>query len=403
MRDCRESLGLLVAVCFAALLAAPASGATPLVFRPVDDGTINARAPRHSYGDATRLWVSRHPRRVAYLKFVVSGLSGAPTDARLRLWALSTSDERGVDVRTVPSRRWHEARLKWWSAPRWGAIVDHHTRFRPGWMTFDVSAVVRGNGTYAFALTTKGHRRLTFASSEGSQEHAPRLVVEPPSGSPTPPPGGGGGAPSLSGPSTTQPPGFTPLSDQAAAAHVRPAAETRSGNATANHTLPTPGQLASFRSASSEPYSNLVTGAFSGTTDEIIQWAAWKWGLDEDVMRAVAVQESEWRQSAVGDGGVSFGLFQVKTQLAGGDGWPGTLPLARDSTAFNADYYGRAMRSCYDGRETWLGSPYRAGDFWGCIGWWFSGDWHDSGAESYVASVKKWLAERTWEQPGFPD
>jgi hypothetical protein len=33
---------------------------------------------------------------------------------------------------------------------------------------------------------------------------------------------------------------------------------------------------------------------------------------------------------------------------------------------------------------------------WGCVGSWFSGGWYDSGANSYVASVKNWLAQKTW-------
>jgi soluble lytic murein transglycosylase-like protein len=33
--------------------------------------------------------------------------------------------------------------------------------------------------------------------------------------------------------------------------------------------------------------------SFRGTTDEIIRWAAWKWGIDEDLLRAVAARESD--------------------------------------------------------------------------------------------------------------
>ena len=80
-----------------------------------------------------------------------------------------------------------------------------------------------------------------------------------------------------------------------------------------------------------------VDGNFTGTTDEIIQWAACRWGFDEDTVRAQAVQESFWRQDAVGDfaNGIyqSHGLLQVKTTLH-----HGTDPLATVSTAFNVDY-----------------------------------------------------------------
>ena len=141
-----------------------------------------------------------------------------------------------------------------------------------------------------------------------------------------------------------------------------------------------------------------MSGHFVGSTDEIIQWAAWKWGVDEDVIRAVAVTESGWHQDAVAGDGITFGLMQVKTPLGGGgNGWPGTFPLARDSTPFNVDSYGRAFRSCYDGRETWLAGGYSAGNGWGCVGLWFSGDWLDSGAAAYIARVKQHLAARPWE------
>jgi hypothetical protein len=196
----------------------------------------------------------------------------------------------------------------------------------------------------------------------------------------------------------TKPPGFRPLSDRAAGARVRRRAEIHPGNARANHVRPTRRQIAAFRAASHEPYTRAVTGAFRGTTDEIIQWAAWKWGLNTDVVRAAAVQESDWDQGTVGDGGVTFGLLQVKTQLATGNaGWPGTFPLARRSTAFNADYYGRAFRSCLNGRERWLGRRYRRGDVWGCVGLWYSGDWYDRDAIGYIKLVKRWFRERRWQ------
>jgi len=39
-----------------------------------------------------------------------------------------------------------------------------------------------------------------------------------------------------------------------------------------------------------------VDGQFSGTTDEIIQWAACKWGLPDNYLRAEADTESTWFQ-----------------------------------------------------------------------------------------------------------
>lgn len=103
---------------------------------------------------------------------------------------------------------------------------------------------------------------------------------------------------------------FTPLSDQAAAADVIPTPENRPGNDAANSYLPTAAQLQAFYAATDSnanniladnPYLRSVTGHCAGTTDEIIQWAAWKWGVPEDWLRAQYVVESYWRQSTLGN------------------------------------------------------------------------------------------------------
>ncbi len=196
--------------------------------------------------------------------------------------------------------------------------------------------------------------------------------------------------------------GAPALSDAAAARLVRRSRwEPRPDNAAANRHMPSAADLDYFRAHSEMPYKGEVTGAFSGTTDEIIQWAAYKHRLDPNLLRAVAAIESWWHMSTIGDSGDSFGLFQIRRPYHCCDF------LAANDTAFNADYYGAIIRSYYDGREGWLntvsgnGAPYRAGDLWGSVGAWFSGRWHDAGAERYVARVKQYLRERVWRQPGF--
>ena len=196
--------------------------------------------------------------------------------------------------------------------------------------------------------------------------------------------------------------GMAPLSDLAAARLVhRSPWEPRHDNGAANRRVPSSADLAYFRAHSEMPYKAQVTGAFTGTTDEIIQWAAYKHRLDPNLLRAVAAVESWWHMWTNGDNGDSFGLFQIRRPYHCCDF------LAAGDTAFNADYYGAIIRAYYDGRQTWLstvtgnGAPYRAGDLWGSVGAWFSGRWHDPGAQRYVAKVKKYLRERVWRQPGF--
>jgi hypothetical protein len=149
-----------------------------------------------------------------------------------------------------------------------------------------------------------------------------------------------------------------------------------------------------------------VKGDFAGTTDEIIQWAACKWGLSADVVRAQAFVESTWDQQAVAgkrdDPAVcptglqppcptAFGLMQLRSISQ-----PGTYPLSVTSTAFNVDYALAFQRACLDG-VSWIGAQTK-GDVWGCIGLYKSGKWHDADAETYIGKVKDAVATHSWRK-----
>ncbi|HST81730.1 MAG TPA: hypothetical protein VLL08_08365 [Kineosporiaceae bacterium] len=166
-----------------------------------------------------------------------------------------------------------------------------------------------------------------------------------------------------------------------------------------------------------------VDGAFTGTTEQILRWAACKWGVDEDVAKAQAAVESWWRMGTQGDWGSdagrcapghgigadgkagqcpeSFGLLQIRYPYN-----QPAFPYAATSSAFNADYAYAQWRNCYVGSLTWLntverGSEYAAGDSWGCLGTWFSGRWHTTAAEDYITRVKGYLDQRIWTTADF--
>ncbi|MGH2504341.1 MAG: hypothetical protein ACRDID_17680, partial [Ktedonobacterales bacterium] len=89
------------------------------------------------------------------------------------------------------------------------------------------------------------------------------------------------------------------------AAHIqRSSWEPRPQNMAANHAVPTGAQVAALgvwgSSMGLDPRANhlrqQMTGNFTGTTDEILQWVACKWGVPVDVVRAEAVIESNWNQ-----------------------------------------------------------------------------------------------------------
>ena len=267
--------------------------------------------------------------------------------------------------------------------------------------------------------------------------------------------------------------------------------EPRPQNSQQNNTRPAPGAMAAAFAARPRnqggSYNPLwdswllhrVDGQFTGTTDEIFQWAACKWGLPDNLIRADAVEESTWFQylhyptdASYGGGGggscywlygcgdafsspttdsivycngiASQGLLSSEIHnyqkdpvtSAGGYPWTptsgmcpktfsilgimswdnpawqapypayagnqnGTFPFTRDSTAAAADYWGAYIRGCYEGWESWLTST--KGDLWGCVGSWYSGDWHSSAANTYIAHVQNNENTTIWLTASFDD
>jgi hypothetical protein len=233
----------------------------------------------------------------------------------------------------------------------------------------------------------------------------------------------------------TLPPGATLPSEAECASRVRRSPwEPRPDNLTANHRVPTAQQIAGlvpWNAANgldprADSLRRQITGNFTGTTDEILQWVACKWGIDEDIVRAEAVVESHWYQSQLGDNTnarslcppasgypgawdgsscyQSYGILQIK-YIYNTTAWP----MSRDDTAFNAEYMYGLIRTCYEGWTTYLHQrpplpgypPYHAGDIWGCVGRWYSGNWYDQPAIDYINKVKTALANQDWLQLGF--
>ena len=228
---------------------------------------------------------------------------------------------------------------------------------------------------------------------------------------------------------STLPPGATLPSDATCAAAIKHRAENKGVNASYNATRGDQSLDSNFLSGD-DPRANTdlvprVTGDFVGTTDEILQWAACKWGVDEDMVRAQAAVESWWRQTAEGDLGTDATRCPPGHGL-GVDGHPGQCPESwgvlqnrypyemsswpgiGSSTAFNADTAYAIWRACFEGYETWLntvdrGETYAAGDAWGCMGRWFAGRWHTDAANGYVSKVQDYLGQRIWETASFQE
>lgn len=219
----------------------------------------------------------------------------------------------------------------------------------------------------------------------------------------------------------TLPPGSALPSSADCASRVRPAAEVRNANSTFNNRRGNP-FASDYPQASAE--LSRVDGNFTGTTDQILQWAACKWGIDEDVVRAQMAKESWWDQRNKGDWW-SYPPEQCPPgHPPGADGRPGQCPQSlgigqvrfnqgnqafpgvESSTAMNVDYTYAIWRACFEGKETWLndverGRHYGPGDLWGCVGRWFAGRWYTQPANAYIGEVQSYRSQRIWTTPDF--
>ena len=251
-------------------------------------------------------------------------------------------------------------------------------------------------------------------------------ATQPPSAPAPPPAAQSPAAPAHFG---MVPPGAAlPSGAQCAAwVHARPIAENKRMNRAANqvtgHGVGT--ALMTGNDPANQVIAPRIDGQFTGTTHEILRWAACKWGIDEDIVAAQAALESWWRQTNLGDYGTdpsrcppghglgvdgtagqcpeSYGILQNRFPYERST-WPGI----GSSTAMNADTAYAIWRECFEGYEQWLntverGSQYGAGDAMGCVGRWFSGRWHTADSDGYAQRVQGYISSRVWEAPDFQE
>jgi hypothetical protein len=476
-------------------------------FVPLADAYVSQARPHQNFGSAPRLHTRARPKlERSFLRFEVAHLPGSVTAARLRLYA-GTLSRGGYSVHRVPAGDWAEDTITFANAPTPGSVVGTLRPVAAGsWTSVDITALVSGDGVVEFVLTASAKSAGWFASRETGAT-APQLVVETVAATAT-------GAVS-SGAAATR--AGSTATGAATTSAVRVMTTTAASTTTttmspASATPPAPGGY--FKPVSPGSWQSLLSGAtckglihastweprpdntkrnqmmadpmavraafvarpraaagtydprwdswllarvdgqFTGTTDEIFQWAACKWGLSDDLLRAIAVRESTWYQYLTypsgrcvpqfGCGDVfsaassasrvycafvarfgydyqrdlgagicpkTFSIVGVMSwQDPGWGAWPnnqnGTFPFNRNSTAFAVDYLGSQLRGCYEGWEFWLDDSgtrrYGAGDLWGCVGVWYAGDWHSAAADGYIGRVQTELTTRRWLDPGWP-
>ena len=170
--------GLLVTLSVAALASGgPGISATAAVtLSPTADAYVTASTPKQNFGSSKELHAAASPDTRSYLKFKVTGVSGAVQSATLRLYA-NTASSVGVDVRSVADTSWSENAIKYSNAPAVaGTVTGSSGPVTAGsYASIDVTGLVSGNGTFGFAVTTTS-ALVSFGSREATNK--PQLVIQ---------------------------------------------------------------------------------------------------------------------------------------------------------------------------------------------------------------------------------
>ena len=177
-----------LAVAVAALAAAPAAHAA--TFTPVADSYVASDQPSANYGTNVKLRSDGSPAVRSYLRFTVTGTSGAVTKATLTIFN-NTGLGAGYSLYGVANTTWGERTITWSNAPppAVGATATSGGVAAGTTTSLDVTRLVTGNGTFSFALASSSATAISWQSREATANR-PQLVVE--TGGSTPPPPSGG-------------------------------------------------------------------------------------------------------------------------------------------------------------------------------------------------------------------
>jgi Calcineurin-like phosphoesterase len=149
-------------------------------FNPVADSYVNASNPTTNYGTSKTLYVDDSPIERSYIQFSVSGLSKAPSNVTLKIFANSTSTT-GFDVYSVSNNSWTETGITYSNAPAFAGtktgssgVINTSGIF----YSINVTSLVAGNGLVSFGLSTTNSTAINLSSRESGAD-APHLVITP--------------------------------------------------------------------------------------------------------------------------------------------------------------------------------------------------------------------------------
>ncbi|MET7464044.1 endo-1,3-alpha-glucanase family glycosylhydrolase [Nonomuraea sp. NPDC005501] len=168
--------------------ASQASAATPVsvTFTAAEDVFVSQAEPAKSFATATWLSVcgsgcggAGAGQRLALTRFKVTGIPEDAEDLKVTLDVVSArTTDTTISAHQVTGT-WSEATTTWSNRPAVDeTAIGSKTGFTTGSTTrLDVSSAVKGDGTYAFALTGTSDTTTVLMSSRESGNRGPKLTV----------------------------------------------------------------------------------------------------------------------------------------------------------------------------------------------------------------------------------
>jgi PKD repeat protein len=146
-------------------------------FLPVADAEVRVKNPNANFGALSTMRVRTGSNALrTYVRFTVSGLTGTPTNAKLRLWVTDAATA-ARSLYVITNTSWTETGITWNNAPALpGTAYRTFTANQVGaWVEIDLGTLVTGNGSYAFAIAGGSNDIVTFHSRQGTND--PELIV----------------------------------------------------------------------------------------------------------------------------------------------------------------------------------------------------------------------------------
>jgi len=156
--------------------SATPSGGGEETFYPTDDTYANKNNRDTNYGSDTDVQTHNNAKW-SFLQFTVSDIAGDVNEATLRVYCFDNNSDT-VNVKEVSDNNWDEDSLTWNDKPDLDSEIDDQVVSSTGWVEFDVSSYIDGNGTFSFGMDQDGSDKNKFYSKEyDSGSHSPELIV----------------------------------------------------------------------------------------------------------------------------------------------------------------------------------------------------------------------------------